>query len=333
MSHPHSCTLCCRRRSIAMSACWVDQATNALGLSSNTMATWSKTLCDFVQQHPIVAGIVATPVVVVSGYHLIAAIIYRQRPYFSFRVTQGVSTYSFQDPFFTDISDVPWISDVESQWMTIRSELDQFVANPPFPFAPYFRPDLVNRSGVWTTLGLKAWGIQSQKLLDQFPETMKVLDQIPGVIGISFNHLAADGEVKLHQGNSNGITRFHMGLKVPQDVSDCYFKVGTEKRKWEEGKLFGFCDAHWHTARNGSDQSRYILLFDVVKPELLHMQNYICARVVADLAMQYFIGRSKVIGFFHKYFRTVTRFVMYACFVPIFHVFVVIKPNILAFFE
>eukprot|EP00056_Hartaetosiga_gracilis_P002799 m.56857 g.56857 ORF g.56857 m.56857 type:complete len:326 (+) comp11204_c0_seq1:29-1006(+) len=282
-------------------------------------------------------GVAATFAASVLSYHVVVSFKYYNQPWFSFTPSPALKNtafYSFEDERFFDLSSTAWVPEFEDKWKIIEAELHRFLDEKPVDFQPYFRPDLVNRSGAWKTLGLKAWGLQDDKMLSFFPETCKLLDAIPDkVVSVSFNHLEANGVVKGHQGNTNGISRFHLGLKVPADASKCFFKVSSDTHPWEEGKLFAFCDAHWHTAQNLTDESRYIILFDVIRPQYAHMWDYICARVVADLALQYFSGRSSIAKLFLMICPMVTRFVMYHSFVPIFHIMVRVNPNILGFFS
>ena len=57
----------------------------------------------------------------------------------------------------------------------------------------------------------------------------------------------------------------HLPLIVPPG---CWLRVGNETRHWEEGKLMIFDDSIEHEAKNESDQTRIILLFDIWRPEL-----------------------------------------------------------------
>ena len=48
----------------------------------------------------------------------------------------------------------------------------------------------------------------------------------------------------------------------------CELRVGNETQVWKEGKAWVFDDSIEHEARNASDSDRYILLFDIWRPEL-----------------------------------------------------------------
>jgi aspartyl/asparaginyl beta-hydroxylase (cupin superfamily) len=57
----------------------------------------------------------------------------------------------------------------------------------------------------------------------------------------------------------------HLPLIVP---AGCEFRVGNDVRQWVEGKAWVFDDTIEHEAWNRSEHDRYILLFDIWRPEL-----------------------------------------------------------------
>lgn len=232
------------------------------------------------------------------------------------------------------MSEFPWHTELEAKSDVILAELEEFLAAAPVEFAPYFRPDLVNRPGVWQTLGLKLWGMDNRAIMQYFPRTLEILRCIqPGIVSLSFNHLQGGGEVRFHQGNTNGIARFHLGLRVPTGKPETYFQVSGEKRAWEEGKLMAFTDAHWHRAQNGSDKSRYIMLFDVILDKYAAQRNYISARVAADLCTQYYMGRYVFLSRLFGFWRGLARIVLYSCLMPYFHLMIRVNPDILGRFS
>lgn len=241
--------------------------------------------------------------------------------------------YKFDDPAFYDLSLFPWAPQVEAQTPVILAELQAFLNDPPAAFQPYFRPDLVNRAGAWQTLGLMTWGMENRALLQHFPKTMAILNQLPNVVGLSFNQLEPHGQVKYHQGNTNGIARFHLGLKVPKEQHKAFFRVSGEDRQWELGKLLAFCDAHWHTALNQTDETRYIMLFDVVLDRYKRQRSYVCARVASDLCVQYVMGKYQRLSRLRGWSRGWARLLIYIFAVPFFHVMVNVHPDILGWFE
>ena len=57
----------------------------------------------------------------------------------------------------------------------------------------------------------------------------------------------------------------HLPLVVP---AGCLFRVGNLTRSWVEGEALVFNDTIEHEAWNRSGEDRYVLLFDVWRPEL-----------------------------------------------------------------
>jgi aspartate beta-hydroxylase len=57
----------------------------------------------------------------------------------------------------------------------------------------------------------------------------------------------------------------HLPLVVP---GNCRFRVGSETRRWQEGKAWVFDDTIEHEAWNDSDVPRAVLIFDTWHPGL-----------------------------------------------------------------
>lgn len=271
----------------------------------------------------------------VVGYHAFFNAFYTN-PWYSFKSfgVPGTGYDDRTDSNYFDIAGQPWTLDLEDNWQEILAELETFLKTDAETFIPYFRPDLVNRTGAWKTLGVMAWGLENRAIIRKFPKTMKAFERAgKRIVGISFNHLEPNGVVKPHRGNTNGIARVHLGLRVPGGAPECCFIVNNEERPWEEGKMLAFCDAHYHTAKNLTDKSRYILLFDYVRDEYASVRNYMCAKVCADLIVQFVHGKSSLVRLSSKIAPGLTRFVLYHSFCPIFHLIVVFYPDVLAYFS
>jgi aspartyl/asparaginyl beta-hydroxylase (cupin superfamily) len=59
--------------------------------------------------------------------------------------------------------------------------------------------------------------------------------------------------------------------------------VGNEQREWREGEAWVFDDTIEHEARNGSDRSRVVLIFDVWRPELTVQERDQVAALMAAI--------------------------------------------------
>ena len=61
------------------------------------------------------------------------------------------------------------------------------------------------------------------------------------------------------------LSRYHLGLKVPDNYSQCFIVVGNERRSWEDGKDLVFDDNLWHWVENHTPQRRIVLFVDFLR--------------------------------------------------------------------
>jgi aspartyl/asparaginyl beta-hydroxylase (cupin superfamily) len=87
---------------------------------------------------------------------------------------------------------------------------------------------------------------------------------------VLFSLLRPGAHIPPHHGMLNCRLICHLPLIVPPG---CWLRVGSETREWEDGKLLIFDDSIEHEARNDSDETRIILLFDVWRPELTEQER------------------------------------------------------------
>lgn len=86
-------------------------------------------------------------------------------------------------------------------------------------------------------LGLKFWGLNHRENQAHFPKTMAILRAVPGLSLVAFSQLDPRSSIKPHNGDTNANIRCHLGLVVPGPLPELGFRVGTETRSWEEGKV------------------------------------------------------------------------------------------------
>jgi aspartyl/asparaginyl beta-hydroxylase (cupin superfamily) len=105
----------------------------------------------------------------------------------------------------------------------------------------------------------------------QCPRTLAALEAAPltripkRTPSILFSKLAAGAHIPPHTGMLNARLICHLPLIVP---AGCEFRVGNNVRAWSEGQAWVFDDTIEHEAWNRSSQDRYILIFDIWRPEL-----------------------------------------------------------------
>ncbi|MGZ3862918.1 MAG: aspartyl/asparaginyl beta-hydroxylase domain-containing protein [Bacteroidia bacterium] len=192
--------------------------------------------------------------------------------------------YVSDEPGYVDCSAVVGISNLEANYKTIRDELDQYLSKNKLQ--GHFNTTMVDKAESWKVRSLRVWDVEMYEIQKHFPKTMALIDAVPGVVGISFNLLEAQSKIKPHSGDTNGIIRCHLGLKIPAGAPHCALKVKGEIRGWEEGKVLSFIDAYPHEAWNLCDDYRILILFDILKPELKNKRSEICGTVLSSLYVQ-----------------------------------------------
>lgn len=236
------------------------------------------------------------------------------RPWFSY----DSGPFKGDEPFYFDTAEFPWVKDLEANWEEIRDELLALIGEQDDSMVPYPNKEMTSRPNQWKTFGLMFWTVKSKTNCEKCPRTWELLKNIPHLTAASFNLLEAGTTIKPHHGDTNAIIRCHLGLEVPAPAPQCAFRVGTETRSWEEGKMLMFCDAHTHTAWNNTGRKRYILVLDIMRPGFVGRKNATCARVLSSIYMEvayqrrpwlrrYFggkAGRAVVFNLFKAFFRT-----------------------------
>jgi aspartyl/asparaginyl beta-hydroxylase (cupin superfamily) len=192
--------------------------------------------------------------------------------------------YQGPEPAFYDPAAQDFAAKIEQQYPVIKKELEDYLKE--HHLQSYFNTTMVQQLDSWKTISLKSWTIDLYENYSHFPETVKIIRSIDGLVSASFNMLKAGASIKPHCGDTNGIFRCHLGLEIPAQMPDCGFRVKDEWRSWEEGKLLVFVDANNHEAINHSNQNRFIFLFDVVRPEYRKQKHYISSTVIASLFLQ-----------------------------------------------
>lgn len=217
----------------------------------------------------------------------------QRKIFYSFVERDG---YKGNAPTYFDPKDFDWSKNVMDYTPEIKSELLEFLKGNK-ELWPYFDQSIVSKKNSWKTIPFSAWGVQFRKNQKAAPTTTKVLNQIPGIVSSSFNMLDANSEILPHYGDTDAIMRCHLGIIIPGELPDVGFEVEGEQKSWEEGELIFFCDAHHHRAWNNSDKQRFILLFDVIRPEYLSLKNTVCSKVLASLFLQSLAAK---LSFLHK---------------------------------
>ena len=180
---------------------------------------------------------------------------------------------------FFEREEFEWAAALEAETPAIRTELEAVIEHGA-DFRPYVEDEAdrprrefhgLHGDPSWTALYLWRDGKRVEENAARCPRTMAALDKVPMTrIGaktpsVLFSRLTPGAHIPPHRGMLNCRLIAHLPLIVPDG---CWLRVGNEARQWEEGKLLIFDDSFEHEAKNGSGETRIVLLFDLWRPEL-----------------------------------------------------------------
>jgi hypothetical protein len=200
--------------------------------------------------------------------------------------TDGV--YRGDAPYWHEVETLPWARHLLAQWPAIRDEYERNVRAGRDRVIDVFNPAGPSVPG-WRSVNFQTYLWRYHRARQEYPVTVGVLDEIPGLLSAFINVLEPHSSVPPHQGDSNAIMRVHLGLHVP--AGDCALRVGPETRQCGNGTLMAFCDAHDHTSWNKTDAQRVVLVLDVVDPAYARRKHWICANVLSATAVVWLEAR------------------------------------------
>ena len=162
-----------------------------------------------------------------------------------------------------------WIPEVEADWQRVRRELDAVMV---FREAmPNFQDILREVRGIqkdddWKTFFLKGVGMNCSENARRCPETMQVLERIPGCTTAFFSILSPGKHIPPHRGAWAGVLRLHLALMVPEPAEQCRIRIADEIHTWREGRCLVFDDTYNHQVWNDTHGYRVVLFVDFERP-------------------------------------------------------------------
>ena len=169
---------------------------------------------------------------------------------------------------FFELDAFPFVTVLEHNWTLIRGEVARLMMRKDFAAFQEASADAltVARDRGWRTAPLLTYGFRSEELIAQCPETWRLLQAVPGLVGAMFSVLEPGRFLPPHRGPYNGLLRLHLGLIVPDEPDKVGIRVADKIMPWEEGRALVFDDTLEHEAWNDSDQTRVVLLVDFARP-------------------------------------------------------------------
>jgi ornithine lipid ester-linked acyl 2-hydroxylase len=163
------------------------------------------------------------------------------------------------NPTIYDKAIFPWAYLIESEWQTIRAELQRVLARKED--LPAFHELAADASAIsndhrWKSFVLTGYGFSSANNIRLCPETWRICQSIPGLITVLFSILEPGKHLPAHRGPYNGVPRLHLGLIVPEPRERLGIRVDSQIYRWREGEVVIFDDAYEHEAWNDTSDTR-----------------------------------------------------------------------------
>jgi ornithine lipid ester-linked acyl 2-hydroxylase len=177
--------------------------------------------------------------------------------------------YRDGDKTFFAPESFPWVTGIESDWKSVRKELDTLmVRREEIPnFQDVSKAQRVLTKGEeWKTFFFYSFGNKNKENCARCPETVRLLNRIPGMKTGMFSILSPRKHIPPHRGPYKGVLRYHLGLIIPGNETNCRIRVGNDVRCWKEGKSLIFDDSNEHEVWNETDSYRVVLFVDFVRP-------------------------------------------------------------------
>lgn len=141
-----------------------------------------------------------------------------------FNVKQDL--YHGSEPHFYEKSSLSWVSLLENNFEKIKNEFDAVLLDKKDLL---FKKKSFHSAAGWKQIELKIYGVPNTQLIELFPETIQILNQINGVSTIYFSLLKAGSVVSGHVGDTDAFYRVHLGLDIPDSLPVCGIQVAGEK--------------------------------------------------------------------------------------------------------
>ncbi len=163
-----------------------------------------------------------------------------------------------------------WVPELEKNWTTVRDELDQVLGDKSaLPPLRLISPDhcRIATDDRWKSFVLWGYGLRSEENCARCPETVRLLERVPGLLTASFSVLDPHCHIPRHTGLTKAIVTGHLGLRVPHQPDRCHMEIAGTDHVWQEGRMILFDDMCEHEVWNDTDERRVVLLLHLKRPE------------------------------------------------------------------
>eukprot|EP00931_Biecheleriopsis_adriatica_P011155 TRINITY_DN112233_c0_g1_i1.p1 TRINITY_DN112233_c0_g1~~TRINITY_DN112233_c0_g1_i1.p1 ORF type:complete len:264 (+),score=46.88 TRINITY_DN112233_c0_g1_i1:62-793(+) len=171
-----------------------------------------------------------------------------------------------------DASNFAWCLELERNFEAIRQEALRALGDGSWPMVRG-QVGLTGGKGEWRELVMLGPGSErgrrlcphTASLLESVAPARHLADSIGACGNAIFAQLTPGTRLKPHCGPTNTRLTCHLGIEVP---SGCAIRVGTETRRWQQGKCLVFDDSWEHEVWNTGTSVRIVLLVNFWHPDL-----------------------------------------------------------------
>ncbi|MGM0564706.1 MAG: aspartyl/asparaginyl beta-hydroxylase domain-containing protein [Pseudomonadota bacterium] len=169
---------------------------------------------------------------------------------------------------YIDVDEYQDLSVFRDNWQTIAKEARNMYEVGHVRDSASERDDAAFNSFFktgWKRFYLKWYGEPLASARTLCPETVKLVESVPGINAAMFTLLPPGAKLPKHRDPFAGSLRYHLGLVTPND-DQCYISVDGQHYSWRDGEDVLFDETYIHYARNDTDQTRLIFFADVARP-------------------------------------------------------------------
>jgi len=164
-------------------------------------------------------------------------------------------------------TDLPWCQTLRNNYITIRDEYIEYTKHNKLERIKNLdkmQTHLDMSDIPWDMIFLRLYNKDTNKI-KYFPKTHEFISNIPGCTLAMFSILYPGKIIPPHEGIYNGVLRYHLGLIVPKDNTNCMLVVNNNIYRWKDGEDVIFDDTFTHSVINGSNETRVIFFVDIKK--------------------------------------------------------------------
>lgn len=176
---------------------------------------------------------------------------------------------------------------MQANWQTIAEEMSGIINGTERIELSSTNPPYLSNPQAWKNIYFYNFLWKKHVNCAKYPRTYALLSSIPNLTFAEFTVLEPHSQVLPHIGETNTTMRGHLGIVIPGTLPHAGIRVGDQERSWQQGKVVLFSDAHRHNVWNDTDGRRFVLVFDVMRPEFASKKWWMCAQCLAALTIKW----------------------------------------------